>query len=202
MRLSWLILSSCLALPVAFAQDEAKTTFDAVDEAMRVGNKANAANALIAVIDNEEATQDHAEAYRRLAKVYYEYQLSYSALLSYGKALELDPEGTAGSVGVMLDLAEQVGDSELIGGWLAANPELVLDSKTAAVAALPLARHHLDNGDFGTAMTTIESVPASAVSYPDAQVFSGCHPLCLGQTRPSTRTAGHSASHRQAIPKG
>mgnify|MGYP001976029476 CR=1 FL=1 len=134
MSLSSLLLAATLLLPAANAQDEAASAFDQVDEAMRVGNKAQAANALVAVIDDEAAIDSHAEAYRRLAKVYYEFQLGYSALLAYGKALEMDPEGSAASVATMLDLAEQVGDSELVGGWLAAHPDLVLDPKTAASA--------------------------------------------------------------------
>jgi tetratricopeptide (TPR) repeat protein len=162
--------------PTAIASQEVagdSGAFQVVEDALKVGNKAAAGNALITIIDNEAQVEDHAEAYRRLAGIYHEFQLSYSALLAYGKALEADTAKISGSVGVMLDLAEEVGDEQLVGHWLGTIPDLVIDEKTAQRAAVPLARYHLDREDFGTAMAIADSVPSRSLSYPDAQALRG-----------------------------
>jgi hypothetical protein len=176
MRCFSLLIALGLTGQLAMANEPAapsSAAFQAADEALRVGNKAAAGNALIAIVDDPAQSIDHGEAYRRLAGIYNDFQLSYSALLAHGKALAVDPAGSSTSVGLMLDLAEQVGDEQLVGDWLGTTPDLNFDSKTANRAAVPLARYHLNNEDFGTAMAVVESVPASSLDYPDAQAMRG-----------------------------
>jgi len=173
MRWFSLIIALGLCGPVAAASEGEAGAFQMVEDALKVGNKAAAGNALIAIIDDEAQLADHGKAYRRLGAIYQEYQLGYSALLAYGKAVEADPAGSSGSITVMLDLAKEVGDEQLVGDLLGSTADLDIDAKTAQRVAVPLARYHLGREDFGTAMAIVESVPSSAMSYPDAQAMRG-----------------------------
>ena len=175
----------CLAVGLLFAgtasaedvavptMDERNEAFEQVNTAMVSGNKAAAADELIALTENPDWPVFHAEAYARLAVLLNQMDLPYSALAAYTKALELDPEGVSSEVQKAVALADKVGDQAILEPVFASNIGLSVDDATRSRMAYLAARENQRRGNLGVAGAMLQMVEAKDPYYPEAKSLEG-----------------------------
>ena len=182
MRILTLILGASIWVPPAAATTPAKPVptmeqrmeaFTDVTAAMESGNKAAAADGLIAITESEQWSIFHAEAYARLAVMLKKMDLPYSALIAYSKALAADPEGVGSEAGKAVDLADTVGDQAILEPVFAGNIGLDVDDSTRSRMAYLAARENYRSGSLAIAGAMLKMVKPNDPYYPEAKALEG-----------------------------
>lgn len=154
--------------------DERRTElFAPYKEAMDRGQKAQAADALLPILDDEEAAGVHGEAWLKLGELLEGFDMGYSALLAYGRAIQADPKVGAAKVSDALNLAEELGDERVLAPIFAKNVGLDVDEATRSRLALVAARHNVQNGDLGVALGMLMLVKKDDPRYAEAESLRG-----------------------------
>jgi tetratricopeptide (TPR) repeat protein len=183
MRVFTLLLTTVLwSGPIGAAEPDARPVptmeqrteaFVDVTAAMESGNKAAAADGLIAITESEEWAMFHAESYARLAVLLNKLDLPYSALIAYSKALSADPEGVGSEAGKAVDLADKVGDQAILEPVFASNIGLDVDEATRSRMAYLAARENYRNGNLAIAGAMLKMVKPNDPYYPEAKALEG-----------------------------
>ena len=142
-------------------------------EALQRGQKAQAADALLPILDDPTAVGVHGEAWVKLGELLAGFDMAYSALIAYGNAIEADPAVGAAKVKDALDLAEKLGDERLLGPVLAKNVGLQVDETTRSRIALVAARQYVQDEEFGIAMGMLMLVKKDDPRYAEAELLRG-----------------------------
>ena len=161
---------------VAFAgpsMEERNEAFQDANELAMDGNMAGSADAVIAVIDNPKWDHFDGEAHARLATMLKNFDLPYSALVAYTKALEADPEGVGSEAGKAVDLADIVGDQAILEPIFAGNLGLGVDDETRSRMAYLAARENHRSGNLATAAVMLKMVKPNDPYYPEAKALEG-----------------------------
>jgi len=158
------------AEPEVEERDEAWTTYD---QAMDRGQKTAAADALLAILDDPEAAELHGQAWVELGELLDSFDMGYSALIAYSRAIAADPDAAAGSVGHAMDLAEALGDEPLLAPVLAANVGIEVDGATRSRMAYLAARHYFQQSEYGTATGILHMVKKGSRESADAKALRG-----------------------------
>jgi tetratricopeptide (TPR) repeat protein len=159
--------------PVSF---EASLLFPA-DELIKRGDLAGAADALMPLVERQDATG--AEALARFGRILDDWDKDHAALLAFSKAFKL-----AGSLSYpltdrvdalkrSLDLAEKTGDVWDIAAAMAKNPGLIAIEEHRPRLALILGRYHARNADWGNALGMLALIPAGAPQQADGESLRG-----------------------------
>jgi len=166
--------------PVALAQDEAveepteeerAEAFAEVAEQLKVGQKARAADALLAMTDDEEKAPFHAEALEQLADLLVELELPYAALVAYERALSL--EASPALVGKALAMADSVGDTALLEPVFATNVGVGAEGPALGHMAYLAARENYRQGNLGVALGITAMVGKDHALYARSQHLKG-----------------------------
>ena len=166
--------------PVALAQDEAveeptdeerAEAFAEVDEQLKVGQKARAADALLALTQDEEKAVFHGEAYEMLADLLVELELPYAALVAYNEALLLDANPVL--VGKALAMADAVGDTALLEPVFATNVGVGAEGAALGHMAYLAARENYRQGNLGVALGITAMVGKDHELYARSQHLKG-----------------------------
>ena len=183
MRVLTLILGASLWSAPAVAQglngapaptmEQRMEAFAQVTAAMESGNKAAAADELVALTESEEWSMFRAEAYARLAMLLKNLELPYSALIAYSKALAEDPQGVGSEAGKAVDLADQVGDQAILEPVFAGNIGLDVDEATRSRMAYLAARENYRSGNLAVAGAMLKMVKPNDPYYPEAKALEG-----------------------------
>jgi hypothetical protein len=147
--------------------------FGAVNEAFDGGRKKEAADLLVEVVQNEEHAQFHAEAYFRLGGLLESFDLPYSALVAYEKALAADAPMVKEAAAKAIALADKVGDTALLEDVFSRNLGLEVDAKVRSRMAYLAARESFARGVYPLAMATLKMVDASDPYFPEAKALEG-----------------------------
>lgn len=137
------------------------------------GNMAGAADAVVAVIQDPQWDAFDGEAHARLATMLTNFELPYSALIAYSKALEADPEGVGSEANKAVALADSVGDQAILEPVFATNLGLDVDDATRSRMAYLAARENHRAGNLATAAAMLKLVKPNDPYYPEAKALEG-----------------------------
>lgn len=159
--------------PPELSDEERAELFAPYDEAMKAGQKTAAADALLPVLDNPEAAAAHGEAWLKLGDLLAGFDMDYSALLAYSRAIEADPEIGAAKVADAIRLANELGDTRVLAPVLARNVGLEVDKETRSRMAYLAARHNVQEGQFGVAQGMLMLVKKDSPVFMEAEALRG-----------------------------
>lgn len=143
------------------------------DAAMKSGQKTSAADALLPILDAPDKLAAHGEAWLKLGDLLAGFDMEYSALLAYTKAIEADPKVAATKVKDAIDLADKMGDTRVLAPALAKNVGIKTDSETRSRVAYLAARHNVQEGELGVALGMLMMVNKKSDTYLDAEALRG-----------------------------
>ena len=155
------------------SMDQRNEAFQDVNTAAADGNRAAAADGLITIIEDPGWAMFNGEAHARLAVMLQGFDLPYSALVAYTKALEADPEGVGSEAGKAVELADKVGDQAILEPVFASNLGLEVDDNTRSRMAYLAARENHRSGNLSTAAAMLKMVKPNDPFYPEAKSLEG-----------------------------
>jgi tetratricopeptide (TPR) repeat protein len=159
--------------PAPLTEQRRAQLFAPYDEAMQRGQKTQAADALLPILDDPTVAGSHGEAWVKLGDLLKGFDMAYSALIAYGNAIAVDPDVGATKVKDALDLAERLGDERLLGPILAKNVGLKVDEQVRSRIALVAARQYVQNGDYGVALGMLMLVKRDDPRFGEAELLRG-----------------------------
>ena len=176
-------LALCLLGGPALAQDdgarvlpsmqERQAAFGEIDEAIKAGQAAQAADMLLALTQDPAHVAFHAEAWARLGAFIEKQGYPYAALSAYAQALSTDADMVSSVAKDALRLADQVGDTALLEPVFAKNVGIDVDPATRGRVAYLAARRAHAEGSHGTAVAFLKMVPGDSPVYADAKALEG-----------------------------
>ena len=157
--------------------------FGAIDQLLVSGQKARAADGLVALVEDPSKSAFHAEAYARLGGVLEDLDLPYGALVAYQRALKADPVAVSSVTKNSIAIADKVGDTALLESVFAANVGLDVDPATRSRMAYLAARDAHHNRNYGLALAVLKMVQTSDPFYPEAKALEGVIVSMQGRPR-------------------
>lgn len=155
--------------PLAAEREEVFRTYR---ENLEVGQKARAADALVAIVQDEEAEPFHPEAWSRLGTVLVELDLRYGALVAFSHALYADIDaGGSEAIVSAIELADEVGDTAILEPVFAANVGGTADRLTRSRMAYLAARENYRESAYNVALGLLKLVVTESLVYPDAKML-------------------------------
>lgn len=164
--------------PASGVDDTArKAAFAEYEGQLATGQKARAADALVALVDDPARAAFHAEAYTRLGDLFGELSLPYAAAIAYAKGFDLaDPTNVADigqRVPKALEAAIKVGDRAVLQPAFAKNVGLARTEDVRGQMAYLAARENVRQKNYGVALGVIKMVPRGDPLYPEARALEG-----------------------------
>lgn len=173
MRWLTLLLGLVLVAPASAQTEGAPADFSAYEQAMASGKRTDAADALLAIIDDPGASSSHAEAWGRLGGLLVDYDLKTAALHAYASAVQADAKAASPHVNAALDTAEAIGDTGRLGAVFATHLGADVDSETRSRMAYYAARELLRQDELGAALGIATLVDSGSEIFPDAESLRG-----------------------------
>ncbi len=153
--------------------EERRAAFGAVDEAFSAGRKAEAADLLVELVEDPTKAGFHAEAYFRLGGLLESFDLPYSALVAYERALATDAPLVKEAAAKAIALADKVGDTALLEEVFSKNLGLEVDGATRSRMAYLAAREAFARGIYPLALASVKMVAESDPYFPEAKAMEG-----------------------------
>lgn len=161
------------AAPVVKPEQEA-AAFKPYDDAMASGQKTAAADALLPVLDDPALQAIHGKAWAKLGDLLVSFDMKYSALLAFTKAIESDPTGVGPTkVKQAIELAEQMGDARALGPVLAQNLGIATEPETRSKVAFYAGRQLFQDGEPGKAATALMLVDKGSTVFAKSEQLRG-----------------------------
>jgi tetratricopeptide (TPR) repeat protein len=163
------------AVPPPPTVEERQTAFAAYEANFQAGQKARAADALVALVTDPAQAAFQAEAYVKLGNVLVDLDLPYGALLAFARAIYADTnaEYTEGVIDKAFALADQVGDPAVLEPVFAKNVGGQVDKKTRSRMGYLAARENYRQGNLSLALTLLKLVIPDSPIHPDALMLEG-----------------------------
>ena len=141
------------------------------------GQKARAADALVALIDDPARAAFHAEAYGKLGETLDSLDLPYSALVAFTKGFLLADDLSAPIVGLhvprAVELADKAGDLGILQEPFSKNLALARTEDVRGRMAYLAAREAFRRDEFGMAGVLLKMVKEGDPVYPEAKLLEG-----------------------------
>lgn len=153
--------------------EERQAAFGQIDELLKTGQSARAADALVALVEDPSKSVFYAEAYARLGAVLEDLDLPYGALVAYQRALGADAVAVSSVAKNAIALGDKVGDTALLEPVFASNVGLDVDADTRSRMAYLAAREAHHQGNYGTAIALLKMVQATDPYYAEAKSLEG-----------------------------
>jgi len=159
------------------AADPAWTkAFSEYTEEMDSGQKARAADALVAIIEDEGRTKYHADAYGLLSDVLEQLDLPYAALVAGCKALDLIAETketgrTPPDAARLIRLADRVGDTAILEPVFAKNISAADDPELRSRIVYLAGREIFRQGEYGLTLALMKMVDKDSSVYADGKML-------------------------------
>jgi tetratricopeptide (TPR) repeat protein len=142
---------------------------------MGTGQKARAADALVAVVDDPAKAVFHADAYAKLGELLAGMDLPYAALCAYTRAFDLAGETDLDVVGAQVPkaiaLASRVGDSALLEAPFSKNLGLARTDDVRGLMAYLAAREAFRKDSYGLALGMLKVVKEGDPVNPEARML-------------------------------
>lgn len=165
--------SAPAAGPTLPTLEERTAAFGQIDEMLKTGQSARAADGLVALVDDPSKAVFHAEAYARLGGVLVDLDLPYGALVAWQRALGTDPVAVSSVAKDAIALGDKVGDTALLEPVFAANVGIDVDAATRSRMAYLAAREAHHNDNFGAALGLLKMVQPTDPFYAEARSLEG-----------------------------
>lgn len=187
------------------AQEGARTAaFATYESELASGQKARAADALVALVDDPALAPFHAEAYGKLGDLLGQLDLPYAALCAYVKAFETATDADLGTVGLhvpkAMELARKVGDVAILEPPFSKNLGLARTEDVRGEMAYLAAREAIRNDSYGLALGMLKMVKEGDPVYPDAKMLEGI--VLNQQARPNDALGPLEAAGKSGRDKG
>ncbi|NCG18213.1 MAG: hypothetical protein GWP91_04270 [Rhodobacterales bacterium] len=179
MRFSSLLLMASLWASPALAQTEVlpppvpTADFTTYDSAMQSGKKADAANALLNIIDDPAQAALHGQAWVNMAQVMEAYSLDVAAVHAWSMAAKTDILVASPHLSHAIDLAEKTGDVSEIAGVFAVDLGASVDANTRSRMAYIAARELTRQDELGAALGLLLMVDGNSPVFADAESLRG-----------------------------
>lgn len=163
---------------------ERSVVFADYESNLASGQKARAADALVAITQDATAAPWHGEAYARLGDIFVELDLPYAALTAWERAFENATDQNVADLGLRvpraIELAKKVGDEQILEKPFSANLGLARTEDVRGQMAYLAAREHLRKQGYGTALGILKMVKEGDPLHADAKMLEG---IILNQQR-------------------
>lgn len=165
------------AKQLANQQKAREAAFATYEQELASGQKARAADALVALVDDPALQPFHAEAYGKLGDLLVGVDLPYSALNAYVKAFSAAGDADTAIVGVhvpkAMELATKVGDTAILEEPFSKNLGLALTEDVRGEMAYMAAREAFRGRSWGVTLAMLKMVKEGDPLYPDAKLLEG-----------------------------
>lgn len=162
------------------------------------GQKARAADALVALLDTPASAPFHAEAAARLGDLLKEMDLPYAALTAYVRAFELADDTNVADIGtrvaVAIELSQKVGDPAILEVPFSKNIGLARTEDQRGQLAYLAAREYTRAESYGMASGVLKLVKQGDPLYPEAKVLEGV--VLNQQDRPDAALVAFEAAQK------
>lgn len=179
-------------------------TFADYEAQLASGQKARAADALVAILQDPTKAVFHPDASVKLAELLAQLDLRYAALLAYRDAFATaDPtlHPTVGQqIPAALELAKKVGDTSVLQAAFAKNMALAPNADVKGQMAYLAAKEAFRQSEYGTAISFLALVPQGDPSYAEAKSLEGI--ILNQQGRPEEALAALLIAQANASGKG
>ncbi len=161
--------------------------FEEYDTQLASGQKARAADALVAIVESAALTPFHAEAYGKLGDLFLGFDLPYAALTAWVRAFAASDDTNAVEIGLYvpkaIETAKKVGDTAILEAPFSKNLALARTEDVRGQMAYLAARESFRNGSYGLALGILKIVKQGDPVYPDAKALEGV--ILNQQSRPT-----------------
>jgi tetratricopeptide (TPR) repeat protein len=171
------------AAPVAKPIDPAKLekaraeAFTEYDTQLASGQKARAADALVALVENPAQAAFHAEAYGKLGDLFLGLDLPYAAVTAWTRAFSAADDTNVAEIGLFVPkaiaTAKKVGDSAILEEPFSKNLGLARTEDVRGEMAFLAAREAFHDDSFGLGLGMLKMVKEGDPIYPDAKALEG-----------------------------
>lgn len=161
------------AASAAVSDSERAKAFTPWAMALAAGDKAAAADALLALVDDPAKAAVHGEAWGHLGEMYAELGLELAATGAFGKALSLDPGRGNMFADKALALVEKTREGGLVAEALGTQLSIQIPPEKKNAAAVLGARYQLDHGGYGTALGLLMTANKAGAGFEDVELLRG-----------------------------
>jgi tetratricopeptide (TPR) repeat protein len=141
--------------------------------ALAAGDRAAAADALVALIDDPTKSSVHGEAWGHLGEMYAELGLDLAAIGAFGRALALDPAHSSPFTPKALALVEKTREPGLVAEALANNLAIQVPPEQKNAATVLAARYQLDRDGYGVALGILMTGNKSTPGFEEVELLRG-----------------------------
>lgn len=158
--------------------EQARTAaFAEYETQLASGQKARAADALVAIVDNAELTAFHGEAYGKLGDLFLQLDLPYAAVTAWTRAFGAANETNVAEIGLYvpkaLATARKVGDAAILQEPFSKNLGLARTEDVRGEMAYLAAKEAFHDKSYGLALGMLKMVKEGDPVYPDAKALEG-----------------------------
>ncbi|MDP2306816.1 MAG: hypothetical protein Q8P18_12400 [Pseudomonadota bacterium] len=141
------------------------------------GQKARAADALVALLEEPAAAPFHAEAYGKLGDLFLSLDLRYAAVIAWTRAFTAADDTNADQIGLYvpkaMETAQKVGDSAILEEPFSSNLALARTEDVRGQMAFLAAREAFHDDSYGLGLGMLKMVKEGDPIYPDAKALEG-----------------------------
>ncbi len=166
-----------------YTQEELDQVLAEYRELLKTGQKARAADSLVAVIQDQELAPFHSHALGLLGALFQELDLPFAALVAYTRSLESSTDLDPASIEAAFALADSVGDTAILEPVFAENVGGQVDRSTRSRMAYLAARENLRQGKLGLALGLLNLVAKDSPLRAEASLLEGV--ILNQQARPT-----------------
>lgn len=172
------------------------TVFADVDSQLASGQKARAADALVAILGDSLKAPFHPEAYTRLGDLLADLDLPYAATLAWRQAFLLAQEWDAETVGRRvprsIETASKVGDIAVLQGPFSKNVGIARTEDVRGQMGYLAAREAMRSGSYGLSLGLLKLVKQGDPQYARAKMLEGI--VLNQQSKPETALTSFEAA--------
>jgi tetratricopeptide (TPR) repeat protein len=141
------------------------------------GQKARAADALVALVEDATMAPFHAEAYGKLGDIFLALDLPYAAVTAWNRAFLAADDTNVADIGLhvpkAMETAKRVGDSAILEEAFSKNLALARTEDVRGQMAFLAAREAFHGQSYGLGLGMLKMVKEGDPSYPDAKALEG-----------------------------
>lgn len=153
------------------------TAFAEYDTQLASGQKARAADALVALLDDPALVAFHGEAYGKLGDLFAQLDLPYAALCAYVRAFGTVDDANVEALGLFvpqaIQLSAKVGDPSILEQPFSKNLGLARTEDVRGQMAWLAAKENFRQESYGVALAMLKVVKEGDPVYPDAKALEG-----------------------------
>lgn len=191
------------ARDLAKAEEARKAAFAEYETQLASGQKARAADALVAIVNDPAQAPYHGEAYGKLGDLFLQLDLPYAALTAWTRAFAAADDTNVAEIGTYvpkaLATAKKVGDTAILQEPFSKNLGLARTEDVRGEMAYYAAKEAFHDKSYGLALGMLKMVKEGDPVYPDAKALEGV--ILNQQSRPNDALTPFEAAQKSGRDK-